>query len=178
MSQTDVFRERVRQLIQLFKQKLANVPEVQSALILAEEQPADTCYIYSDYIKIASDIMGLDDAQLATIRRARNALNENNDAVSASHSDAKSLLEATKGVSIPQIVHRSLDQASGYYRPAVDELTKRLEGGHQMKLTGKQPVDGDPESDRVIWGHTKWTTHCHCCISSSVIIWNAMFLKS
>lgn len=156
MNDNKISRVQVEQFFDLLKTKLSAVPEVQSAITLANEHPDKAQKIYQEYLEIILQIPLLTTGQLTTIRNARNSLNKGNEAISASHSDSKGLLEATLGkIDIPQAALRSLDQTSQYFVLAVDELAKRLEGGHAMKVSGKQPVDGDPESDRVIWGHTK-----------------------
>ncbi len=69
---------------------------------------------------------------------------------------------------ISTLAQSAIDPRSAHFDPALDELKRRMEGGHVLKLSGKQPNDEDPESRKVIWGHTIITNpealiHFMCC---------------
>ncbi len=44
---------------------------------------------------------------------------------------------------------------SPIFKEALEDLDRRMTKGHELAVSGKPTVDGDPEADIAIWGHTK-----------------------
>lgn len=144
----------------LLRSRLENVPELQSALELATVQPELVEDIYNGYAALITGMTGLTDTERYSIRAAKaHMLQTDSNFGTASEVSADELLAELgerKDV-LTELVSSSIDPASPYTAPALDELVKRMEGGHRLKLSGKQPSDGDEESRKVIWGHTMIT---------------------
>ncbi len=55
------------------------------------------------------------------------------------------------------IATESVNPDSPHYQPAIDELVRRMERGHQMSVDGVKPSDEDTRTHEYIWGHTVHT---------------------
>jgi hypothetical protein len=161
--------------------KLSAVPELKSAMELAVSNPEHAFNVYYEYLGIIDGLPSLSADELETARGARQELAEQGIVVSASQMSVADLLSAVgEKDSIPEIARQSTNPDSEYFAPAIDQLVERMEGGHQLKASGKTPSDGDAESGQVIWGHTLMTdpdallnfTVCHYlerCVSQALM---------
>ena len=137
--------------------RLHDVPELRPGLDLATHDPEYAAGVYTGYVDLISHLAELSDGERQTIRAAKERmLQTGGNFGTASQVSADDLLEELRDSkdSLHELAVRSTDPTSPYVAPALDELTSRMEGGHQLKLSGKQPTDDDPESRKVIWGHT------------------------
>jgi hypothetical protein len=137
--------------------RLNDVPELRPGLSLATNNPELAANIYTGYVSLIGHISELSDEERQTIRDAKERMiNTHGNFGTASEVSADDLLTelGTNRHTFKTLAAQSTDPSSPYFKPALDELVNRMEGGHQLKLSGKQPSDDDPESRKVIWGHT------------------------
>lgn len=134
--------------------RLLSVPELQPVMSIIASNPTHAIDTYNSYLGLSLRLVNLDNSDYAAITKSQQQMNgEVGSASSVGANDLAAEL-ATRNIHIESIVYSSFDSSSPHYEPAVDELIKRLEGGHQMKVAGKNPSDHDPGSLKVIWGHT------------------------
>lgn len=143
--------------LQTLAVKLAAVPELQPALDIIANDPAHSAYVYECYTQLIKDIPTLKQDELQRIKEAQTILRrrqgESGSASTVIVNDILSALGNQKDI-LSVTAEESTNQNSPYYQPALNELVKRMVGGHQLKLQCKSPSDFDPESLKVIWGHT------------------------
>jgi hypothetical protein len=140
--------------IELLRQRLGEVPELQPAFALAEADPDRAVDVYLGYLSLVEHMSKLDDEELARITRSQGRLRgELGSASKVGANDIVNALGEDRNI-LNVCAAQSLDPQSPHYASAVDTLVARMEGGHQLKLSGKSPSDHDPESMKVIWGHT------------------------
>lgn len=141
--------------------KTANIPELEPALEYATKNPEHVFDIYRQYVSIVRDLAHLSDGQIAQVHEAWSELNKTHvDIGSASEinsADVLASLDDSGKEKLADAASQVVNPDSEYFEEAVAELVQRMEGGHLLKVEGKTPVDGDPEADKVIWGHTQIT---------------------
>ncbi len=137
--------------------RLIAVPELHASLELATSRPEFAASVYMGHVALVSHMAEITDDERQIIRAAKESmLNNHGNFGTASEVSADDLLTELgdhKGI-LAELAASSADPDSPSYNLAMDELIRRLEDGHQLKLSGKQPSDDDPESRKVIWGHT------------------------
>ena len=137
--------------------RLENVPELQPGFELAVAEPELAGNIYGRYIELITSIARLSKREQAAIQTAKDRLIATHGnfgtAYEVSAVDLLDELGEDKTILLT-LAASSTDTNSPYVAPALDELVHRMEGGHQLKVSGKQPNDDDAESRLVIWGHT------------------------
>jgi hypothetical protein len=142
------------------KERLANVPELRSSLDLITKNPELAARILDSYISLIADMSALDDSQRVFIHDAKEkVLRAGGNFGTASEVSADDLLAElgdNKNI-LANLAKSSYDPNLPYFKPALDELARRMEGGSHLKLSGRQPSDDDPDSRKVIWGHTMIT---------------------
>jgi hypothetical protein len=150
-------REQIVQHYGLLEARLSSVPELDSAFAVYETNPQHAADVYLGYVALIDYMTRLDDNAIGRIAAAQHALATSGGIVgSASKVGANDILAALgdQKAKLSEIGAQSSDPSSRFYEPAVDLLVTRLEGGHQLKLDKKTPSDFDPDSLKVIWGHT------------------------
>ena len=137
--------------------RLFKVPELQPGLDLVKNDHELANSIYKDYVSLISSMANLTDDERRIIHIAKESMMSSNGnfgtASKVSADDILTELGDRKGI-LADLAFLSTDSTSPYFAPALDELAVRMEGGHRLKRSGKQPSDDDPESRKVIWGHT------------------------
>jgi hypothetical protein len=145
--------------IRTFEQGLENVPEVEEAIRAAGEEVSETARVFDDYLDLARRLAKLSPEQTRLVAEANEELNRRGGrSGSAVKEGADIFLEElgeTGRQRLLEVISQAADPDSPNYQETVAELAAMMEGGHQLKVSGKRPVDGDPLSDKVIWGHTQ-----------------------
>lgn len=151
--------DQIRNYTDLLGRRLVNVPELRPALDLAISNPDLVVRTYEAYVALIDSMAAMTEEDKLLVDHANKRLaSKNTDTGSASKVSAIDLLDSVGDAEVlSSIAKNSIDRASPFFDDAIDELIIRLEGGHQFKLAGKTPVDGDPESNKIIWGHTQIT---------------------
>ena len=149
---------------------LKDVPELDVAIKLAADQPKLTRQLVTKYAELISYMARLTHEEQDQIQAAKRRLFEQNGEMgSAAEVCATELIqEISDQAVLPELMQHILDVDSTT-EEALQILQQRMLGGHQMKIDGKTPRDGDEESNKVIWGHTQITdssallhfTFCH-----------------
>ncbi|MEI6716646.1 MAG: hypothetical protein WCK87_02870 [Candidatus Saccharibacteria bacterium] len=157
MKAMQISKLSVSQLFDQMKSRLSAVPELETALQQAVGNINAAFDNYSEYVQVIERMTRLTETERKIIQNAKRVLETQKGSVgSASKVSASDILNelGDRKVLLTEIVLQSTDVDSQYYGAAMNELVVRMERGHQLKLSGKKFVDGDPESSKVIWGHT------------------------
>ena len=139
---------------------LADVPELQIGFDLTREDPEFATTTYLGYMGLVGHIVELNGHDRQIIQSAKVWMKEHQGVFGTASEVSVDELLAELGEHvdvIPKLVSASADPESPYFQPAMAELTRRMEGGHHLKASGGNPSDSDPESKKVIWGHTMMT---------------------
>lgn len=147
----------IDQHLELLEARLSEVPELQPAFVIVDGNREHARDVYSEYVQLTKQMSQLNDAEIERIKGSQEALRAKDGTVgSASKIGANDILLALgkRRNLLVELADQSTNPTSPYYNAAVDVLVGRLEGGHNLKLSGKSPSDFDPESLKVIWGHT------------------------
>jgi hypothetical protein len=151
--------QQIKNFFEILQYNLNNkVPILDDALLLVLENPENTKQIWDQYIDVVNSLSNLNSEKLNRINNARMILQKNNVHVSASFESAytiHNLLDDKIIKSLPLIAKESIENSAPYFENGLNILCERLTGGYQMMIDGKTPQDGDYESKKVIWGHTK-----------------------
>jgi hypothetical protein len=139
------------------ERSLQAMPELQPGFEFAAHNPELVLTTYLGYVSLVSHMAELSDSDRAVMHTAKESMVEHGGSFgTASKVSADELLTELGGHEelLQTLAAESANPDSPYFAPALAELVKRMEGGHQLKLRGGQPSDDDPESRKVIWGHT------------------------
>lgn len=151
---------QIEKHFELLESRLATVPELSPAFEFLDTNPEYGRETYQSYIVLISRMSELREDEQATITQGSQRL-QNSGGVggSASAVTAVDILTALGDhkSELSEIGIRSTDTSSPHYNETIEMLVEKLTGGHQLKLIGKVPSDSDPESLKVIWGHTQIT---------------------
>jgi len=142
---------------ELLEARLTGVPELRPAFAIFEETPGHASEVYMSYVDLIGSVEHLSESDLGRIAQSQQLLNrQDSESGSASKVGANDLLAAvgSRKSLLADLAAQSFDPSSPYYQPTVDSLVAKMEGGHKLKAEGKTPSDHDPESLKVIWGHT------------------------
>jgi hypothetical protein len=143
--------------LQLLVARLNGVPELEPAFAIIEHDPQHARDVYTDYVQLVERMSQLDETDIAKMREAQLTLRSKDGiAGSASKIGASDILSVLgdRASLLYELVDQSNNPTSLFYDPAINVLVTRMEGGHNLKLSGKSPSDFDSESLKVIWGHT------------------------
>ncbi|HEY4963785.1 MAG TPA: hypothetical protein VIH90_03760 [Candidatus Saccharimonadales bacterium] len=149
--------QEVDQHLELLASRLQNVPELAPAFDFINTNPEYARNTYENYVGLVIRMTKLTDAEQLLIARSQKTMRDTGGVVgSASRVDSHDILEALGGKKddLETIARRSTDPKSPLYQATIDRLVTKMEGGHRLKLNGKTPSDFDPDSLKVIWGHT------------------------
>lgn len=156
-----IAQNRYTEVIQAFEQVNEGVPEITTAYELAANNPLMVSRIFSRYVQLVDQIvdLGEEDLQIITEYHNRKPKTQNKD--SASHHN---LLDMLNSISTEQkeglrsLIREAANPTSETFLAALINLRKMMAMGSQFAKKEKKketPKDGDPKSDRVIWGHTQ-----------------------
>lgn len=153
--------EQIRQFFAFMKPRTSETPELQVAMDRALNNPEHATIVYGQYIAIIDRLAHLSSAERNQIQeswdRLMSSRGEANSASSHNALDVLSRLDVLGKAMLAQASISSVDLSAQPFGAAVDDFATRTKGGHEMKLRGEAPTDGDPASDKVIWGHTQIT---------------------
>lgn len=142
---------------------VGTIPELASMAIYARQNPDKVSHIFRQYVGLVESMAKLSGYQLGRIDDIAEKLEqsrEDSDHMSASRLDATDVIGGLDQVGRDSLANAAKDMIkpeSEFYDVAFDQMVEMLEKGHRMKVAGKTPRDGDPESDQSIWGHTQIT---------------------
>lgn len=151
---------QIDQHIDLLSVRLEDVPELTPAFEYLDANPEYGRDTYWGYIGLIARMVELSDSEQAAIALGSQRLQESNgEGGSASSVTAVDILTTLgdQRSELSDIAIRSTDSRSPHYDRTISLLAEKLEGGHQLKLSGKDPSDSDQDSLKVIWGHTQIT---------------------
>jgi hypothetical protein len=137
--------------------ELTNVPELEIGLTYTEKDPEFAADTYLGYVALVSHVAELSEGGRRAIRSAQAWMKKHaGNFGTASEVSADDLVAELGGHAtvLRELSVSSANPASPYFKPAMAELARRMEGGHRLKEGGGNPGDDDPESKKVIWGHT------------------------
>lgn len=154
--------DQIKQFFAFIKPRTSEAPELEVAMERALGNPEHATAVYNQYITIIDHLAHMSAEERAQVQQSleRLADSRGENHGSASHHNALDLLSKLDIVGKAELTHASsssVDVSSSRFIAAVTDFATRTRGGHEMKLRGEMPVDGDPESDKVIWGHTQIT---------------------
>jgi hypothetical protein len=122
-----------------------------------ENAPEHASDVYLGYVACITAMANVDTNDLDAISRSQITLRqsggETGSASAISANDIVLALGHNKSLLV-DLAKDSVNPQSAHYLDTVETLVTKLEGGHKLKLSGKSPSDHDPESLKVIWGHT------------------------
>ena len=134
--------------------RLTSVPELYPIADMVTTNPAHATDVYNTYLVLAEELVSLDGSDLDTVRKAQDLIQGEVGSASTVGANNLSAELSERDIDLSSVASDSFDSTSPFYEPAIDEFVARLEGGHAMKVAGKNPSDHDPDSLKVIWGHT------------------------
>ena len=153
--------EQIQQFFQFMKPRTSEAPELQVAMDRALNDPEHATEVYGQYVAIIDRLAHLSSAERSQIQeswdRLMSSRGEANSASSHNALDVLSRLDVLGKAILTQASTSSVDLNAQPFAAAVEDFAARTKGGHEMKLRGETPTDGDPASDKVIWGHTQIT---------------------
>lgn len=140
-------------------ESLKDVPEVKDACQWSVTNPEEFGEIFETYLRLVRKLEGYTDEDIAIVRNANKIMKKRKvRATSASNlrADAflRNLSEDQKN-SLVDTVSQAFNPKSPFYEDSMSQLASMMFEGHKMFVSGGTPKDGDPTSDRVIWGHTQ-----------------------
>ena len=139
--------------------RLRKIPEVRKARHWIEANPGKLNNIVERYLDLVGRMQGYSISDLKLIDEANQLMQEKVDRPkSESNLSAVQLLKALSAdqkQTLQQTIAQAFDQNSPYFETALKQLAAMMYAGHEMFASGGTPKDGDPESDRLIWGHTQ-----------------------
>ena len=142
---------------QFLEDRLSNVPELEPAFDLLSRSPQHASDVYLGYVALITAMTNLDASDMEKIARSQRILQQSGGGTgSASIIGANNIVSALgeRKNLLVEVANDSVNPHSAHYQQVVETLVTKLEGGHKLKLSGKSPSDHDPESLKVIWGHT------------------------
>lgn len=157
----EVSSEQVGHFFGILASRLDDVPELQTIMDTAHGNPEVSTTIFGQYIDVVKRLSQLGPDEMASVRESWDKLmSGRGDVNSASKHNALDIFSKLDDAGRAELANQapqSINPESPYFEAAVSDFVARTEGGHQLKVDGKTPVDGDPASDKVIWGHTQVT---------------------
>lgn len=149
--------QEIYQHYDTLEHRLSGVPELRPAFDIYDKNPGHVSEVYLGYIGLISDMADLDAADLSLIQQSQISLRssgkETGSASSIGANDIVTALGPRKGMLV-DLANNSVNPQSEHYQDAVNNLVSKLEGGHKLSERRKSPSEHDPESLKVIWGHT------------------------
>lgn len=141
-------------------ESLASVPEVERACEWMEANPEELSEIVQTYMDLIGRLEKYTEQDKKIITRANELMRQRLERrKSESNLSATQLLKTLKNyrgeVDLEETMADAFNPESPYFESAVKQLGEMMYAGHEMFSRGGTPRDGDPESDRVIWGHTQ-----------------------
>lgn len=135
------------------------VPEVMDAYRLALVNPTFVWRTFYSYISQVDSIANITEEDLRIIDCAHRIREERGGSSgSASHHNLVDFIRAItpeQRVQLQSLIRAATSHNSEFFQAALADLTQMMQNGHKFKIEGKKPQDGDPESDKLIWGHTQ-----------------------
>lgn len=138
--------------------KLKNVPEVTKSCIWMKTNTNEFATIIQRYIDLIAKLDTYKEKDLDWIKRANTLMKKRrlqNTSASNLRADVFLKLLSIKKESFKTTTVEAFDQTNPFYQKALLQLADMMYLGHKMFANGGTPKDGDPESDKVIWGHTQ-----------------------
>lgn len=164
----------------MFKPALGMVPEVQGAVEAAFGDQRYVAKTFIQYIRVAERLANLSEEEIEIISGANSILaSRGASRGSASHINGETFLQnlgEDRRSGLRALLLGSTNILSDNFTGAIDDLTRMMEGGSRMKQRGETPRDGDPNSDNVIWGHTRLTDN-HALIHFTMAHYLERFLS-
>jgi|GEM_PF-1310969 hypothetical protein len=162
-------KELVGRAVDSVKDALGELPELNSTISAIQdhssfsEELATTPYgyieeTYIDYLKIVRDLATLSEDEVIQIAKANELCDEKGISSSAAHGGADRFLnllgeEGRKKLLRTVWVNQGTETPN--FMPALEDLSKRMQKGHDLSVSGEPTQDGDLKADKAIWGHTK-----------------------
>lgn len=136
---------------------LTDVPEVREACKWMTENPDDYELLVTDYLMLMTVFDNLTDEDVKRIAQAESELLRRRvSRDSASNITVIDFINKVRGnVSLQPLAFEGFSASSEYFNDATNVLAEMMLNGHKLFAKGGVPRDGDPESDKVIWGHTQ-----------------------
>ena len=149
--------------IAIYTEKLSEalsiVPEITEALTWLNENPSLFIDILEEYLMLLSHIDNLEESHVQIITAADRLRQERNiKKNSASHISMEEFLHAIESSDeiLSDLAHQAFSADTLNLDQALQQLATLMSNGHKMFERGGTPMDGDPASDSVIWGHTQF----------------------
>jgi hypothetical protein len=141
-------------------ESLGLVPEVETACQWMKANPEELSEIVQTYIGLIGRMEEYTEQEKKIITRANELMSQRVERrKSESNLSAAQLLNALEDyrgeVDLKETMTDAFNSESTHFKSAVNQLGKMMYAGHEMFSQGGTPQGGDPESDRVIWGHTQ-----------------------
>lgn len=147
--------EAARHHVQTFSDNLSNLPELQIPRLVADKEPRPIIKAFVQYQRVIERLFNLSREEVNIIQDANKRLNAERSHPKTSAADLLVVLSDENRKLLISGLRQISNPLSSEYHPALDDLADRMTRAQTFKKTGKTPTDGDPESDKVIWGYTK-----------------------
>jgi hypothetical protein len=124
-----------------------------------ESNPEKFADIVEVYINLIECLGNYNEKDIELIGQANKLMREKKvPNTSASSLRANLLLESLDDNQRKNLINTAVEAfnpKSPFYQKALNQLANMMYEGHKMFASGGTPRDGDPASDKVIWGHTQ-----------------------
>lgn len=137
--------------------KLCSVPEVSKTCEWMTGHTSELSTIIKEYVSLITKLDGYGKEQLIWIEKATFLMMTQEQITNASSLKANDFLltRANPNQSFRATAVQAFNSRNVSYEPALSQLAEMMWLGHEMFAESETPRDGDPRSDRVIWGHTQ-----------------------
>ena len=139
----------------LFEQKPPAVPQASGVYELLVFNPEMAAVVFLPYLRLIDNMSKLTKEDLDIIEKANSLLSHGGSASKHSVVDFLKEISEEQKANLRAIAIESVNPNSKHYKQAIWQLVDRMRRGNKMKMEGRKPQDGDPESDSLIWGHTQ-----------------------
>ncbi len=138
---------------------LENVPEVQGSCQWMKSNPEKFASVVQTYINLIGRLGDYAEEDIKLTEKANRLMRKRNVRnTSASSLRANVFLKSLDNRQrrrLKDIAIQAFNPKSPLYQRALLQLANMMYEGHKMFASGETPRDGDPASDKVIWGHTQ-----------------------
>lgn len=139
----------------IVRDQLGHLYSLHPSLELLHQQPREVAQAFVDYTSLFPRFFSLSPQERQVVDEVAAKMGDNH------HQSASAFREAVSGHEqlLCAAVRRVVDPGSTFYRAGMATLASMMTAAWDMQVDGRKPRDGDPRSDRVIWGYVLGASH-------------------
>lgn len=140
---------------QIIRNKLGHLYSLQPTLDLLYKYPRGVAQAFTDYASLFDRFFNMSPREQIVVNKVTSLITDN------PHESATEFRSRVRGYEklILTTVWNTVDPGTTSYKEGLDNLATMMTNAWDMKVDGLSPRDGDPRSDRVIWGFVLGATN-------------------